>query len=669
MSTARPCPRRRRAQRASVLLWAALALLLPNMGVATEKEAFDLVKEECLVEAAARRLQPLAEAPSSATVITGADIQRHGWTTLAEVLRNIRGFYVTYDRNYWYVGVRGFGRPADWNDRILLLIDGHVMNGNIYGDAYMGSELPIDMEAIDRIEIVRGPGSALYGSNALFAVINVVTKTPTAKRGVAVGADKASFGTSEGWFSFTGGGPADTRIAVSATGLRSAGQDLYFREYDAPDLGNGWARGADGETGRSAMFSLIRRDLSVRGFWSSRDKHVPTGAWETTFGHDGTKSTDERGYIELAYRYPGTRLGSYEVKLYHDWYRYGGIWFYEDDPPLESRDIGRSNWSGVELRDIARLGTHSILTLGATLEHDWEVHQEVWDVDPYYLYVRSRLTGLTDWSVYFQEELALVRQWRLTLGLRRDDYETFGAVNNPRVALVGPARDGTQLKLMYGRAFRPPSYYDLYYDDVDATLSNPNLLPETVDTYEAAVEQRLPLHSVAQWSVYRYMVHRLIDQVPVGESAVQSQNVGTVRTTGVEIGIETSPGGGIEASADLALQSARDDETEDRLTNAPEILAYGRFFVPVVGDRLGLSWDTRWVGARYTNSRQKTSGYAVTDIGLVGNILDGHMRLALRARNVFNAAYSHPGGNELLEDLIPQDRRAWSLEFRVGNGL
>src|SRR5512147_2724178 len=120
--------------------------------------------------------QKVMEAPSSVSIVTSSEIKMYGYRTLADVLRSVRGFYVTNDRNYSYVGVRGFGRPGDYNSRILLLIDGHRANDNIYDQAFVGTEAIIDVDLIDRVEIVRGPGSSLYGSNAFFAVVNVITK-------------------------------------------------------------------------------------------------------------------------------------------------------------------------------------------------------------------------------------------------------------------------------------------------------------------------------------------------------------------------------------------------------------------------------------------------------------------------------------------------------------
>ncbi|HEV8481189.1 MAG TPA: Plug domain-containing protein, partial [Candidatus Eisenbacteria bacterium] len=141
------------------------------------QEAFDLLAQEQVVTANKRPI-PLAETPSSVTVIPAAEIRAMGYRTLAEALQYVRGLYVSSDRNYSYLGVRGIRRPGDYNDKVLVTLDGHTMNGSAFGDAAIGRELGLDMENVERIEIVRGPGSTLYGSNAVFAVINVITRGP-----------------------------------------------------------------------------------------------------------------------------------------------------------------------------------------------------------------------------------------------------------------------------------------------------------------------------------------------------------------------------------------------------------------------------------------------------------------------------------------------------------
>src|SRR4051812_33264729 len=126
---------------------------------------------------ASDRLQPVTEAPSSVTIVTADEIARYGFRTLADVLSSTRGFYITNDRNYSYVGARGFGRAGDYNTRVLLLVNGHRVNDNVYDQATVGLDFGIDARLFERVEIIRGPASSLYGTSAFFAVVNVITRS------------------------------------------------------------------------------------------------------------------------------------------------------------------------------------------------------------------------------------------------------------------------------------------------------------------------------------------------------------------------------------------------------------------------------------------------------------------------------------------------------------
>ena len=154
------------------------------------------------VYGASRYTQKVTEAPASVTIITREEIRKYGHTTLADVLRSVRGFYVTYDRNYSYLGVRGFSRPGDYNARVLLLIDGHRLNDNIFGGALIGTEFPMDVDLIDRVEIIRGPSSSLYGTSAFFAVINVITRGADSTKGIEASGSLGTFDTRKGRLSY-----------------------------------------------------------------------------------------------------------------------------------------------------------------------------------------------------------------------------------------------------------------------------------------------------------------------------------------------------------------------------------------------------------------------------------------------------------------------------------
>jgi len=166
-----------------LVFWALVAA--PTGASGQSSDIMDLSPEalkHVQVYSASMYMQSDREAPSSVTVITAEQIRQFGYRTLADALRSVRGFEVTYDRNYAYVGVRGFSSPGGYNDQVLLLINGQRLNDNVYNSAQVGTEFPLDIDLIERIEIVRGPSSSLYGASAFLAVINVITKKSAERR-------------------------------------------------------------------------------------------------------------------------------------------------------------------------------------------------------------------------------------------------------------------------------------------------------------------------------------------------------------------------------------------------------------------------------------------------------------------------------------------------------
>ena len=233
---------------------------LVMMALAAPMRAQDKLPLDKLLETpistAAKYDQKLSSVAASVTVITAEEIERYGWTSLAEVLQSVRGFYLTYDRSYDYIGVRGIGIPTDYNSRVLILLDGTAVNEPFMGKALTGDDLAVDLSTVEKIEIVRGPGSALYGTHAMLAVINIITKNADAMDAVRFSAVRASqqrqSASLSGGKTFANG----LRLTGSASWLEANGANLYFPEFDSAQTNHGVAEGLDYTDARGAALKL-----------------------------------------------------------------------------------------------------------------------------------------------------------------------------------------------------------------------------------------------------------------------------------------------------------------------------------------------------------------------------------------------------------------------------
>ena len=619
-----------------------------------------LLFEEPVITAAAKHLQSVRDAPSAVTIITRNDIHRFGYRTLAEALRSVRGFYGTYDSNYDYVGVRGFLRPGDYDDRILLLVNGHTYNDDIYQSAPLGYDFGIDLEAVERIEVIRGPGSALYGGNALFAVVNVVTSTGAELPGIRSLVETGSFGRKRGQLSIGQVFKNGLDLFASGSVLDVDGNStLFYPQYDTPETNNGIARHADAERAFNFFVSARYHNFTIQGGANSREKHIPTGAFETTFNDAGTKTIDERQFAEVLYTnelQPDLLLSS---RAYYDGQNYHGTYIYGSGTDRsKNEDLATSHWLGGELRaEWTRWRDHT-LTVGTEYAYHPNAEQKNFDIGGSQFLDDDR--SYNNWGVYAQDEWQLSRTVALVGGLRFDRYYNRVQQVSPRLAAIWAPRADTNVKLMFGRAFRPPNLSEQYYTTPPpgGLVGNPHLDPEQIYTYELVVEQRLWKAVRATVALYRYEIKNLIDQTTIidpatNESALQYQNLSAVRANGAKFEVQAPLPYGTSGRASYSIQEAR-RPGGSLLTNSPKHLGNVALLFPLpFGVEAGT--QLQLVGPRRTLAGSHTETEAVANLTLNYKIPLTALNASVGFYNILDQHYSDPGGPEHLQDKIPQD--------------
>jgi outer membrane receptor for ferrienterochelin and colicins len=655
----------------ALALWAAAvvvfacAVLAPAAG-ADEPVPADLTElslEELMdvdvVVAASRHEQDPRIAPSSVSIITAEEIERYGCKTLADVLATVRGFYTSYDRNYQYVGVRGFLRPGDYGSRILILVDGYRINDPVYGQGPVGAEFPVDLSLAKRIEVVRGPGSSLYGTNALLAVVNVVTKTGADVSGAEL-SGMATGGRGAGGALTWGRGGGGRSLLVSGSVFDGDGRTLHFDEFDDPATNNGYADNDFERHGRSFVRATYGC-FALEAAYSSRTKGIPTGAWGMVFNDERNRSVDEQLFVDLTWQRGVPETLAVLARAHHGRYTYDGDYAFGDsDTVLMNRDTAVGEWWGSELLLTKRLGGRHLATVGGEYQNNTRLDQDNFDVNTTYL--ESRESGQT-WGLYAQDEAAITDELTLDAGFRYDHYGAFGGDWNPRLAVVYSPTDGTAIKLLYGGAFRAPSPYELYYHDGGLTQkSSPDLGPESLTSYEAALEQRLGKTLEISASVFEMTLDDLITQTTdPSDSLLVYRNMDRAESRGVEVGLERRAAHGWRGRLLYSYQDARDLSTDDRLTGSPRHLAKLLLTAPLVGDRLFGALEVQYVGDRPTVRGGTADAYAVVNVNFFADAVGDAWALSAGIRNVLDQKYSDPGSEEHIQDAIEQDGRTLSV--------
>jgi len=617
------------------------------------------------VSGASRYEQPVTEAPASVTIITAEEIRMFGYRTLADILRSVPGFSVINDRNYQYTGIRGLGIPGDYGTRMLLMVDGVRQNDTVYQSGYTGYELIVDVDLIERVEIIRGPGHTLYGANAMMGVINVVTRRGRDMNGVEISGATGSFDTYKGRISFGKNSSKGPEMLVSGTFMDSGGQDLYYPEFDSLSTNRGWARGTDMERSGSAFLKASYRDFTLEGGYVKRDKGLPTAPWGTVFNDPGTRTMDSSMFLDLKYR--RTMESGLDVMARLSWnqYNYDGYYIYEkagdEDAPYRYTNIDRvrNSWLAGEVQLTRELTESHKLVGGVEFRDAIRMVQQNYDTE---MYLDDRRSV---WNVgtYLQDEYQILDNLILNAGLRYDHFDTFGGTLNPRVALIYSPFSNTTLKMIFGTAFRPPNGYELYYSDGYSQKSNPDLREEQSVNYELALEQQLGRRLRATVSGYYTRVKDLITQtIDPADGMLVFRNMDKVELKGFELQLDGKWENGIRAKASYSYQDASNASTGERLPNSARSLAKLNLLFPLLREKVFLGLEEQYTSGKMTLKRNEARDFFITNLTIFTRDILKNLEISGSIYNLFNTGYSAPGGGEHLQDTIPQDGRMFRVK-------
>ncbi|MTV36481.1 TonB-dependent receptor [Duganella radicis] len=657
------------------------------------------------VSIATGNLQSLRRAPAVASVVTAADIAAMGATDLDQILESVASIHVNRTPNSYsplYV-VRGIISP--YGPQILML-----QNGVPITTAYVGNKGNIwggyPVEHIARIEIIRGPGSALYGSDAFSGVINIITKSAAETPGTEIGARAGSFSTYDGWVQHGGKiGAVDV-----AAYLRVGSTDGFHSNLEADaqsrndKLFGTHASLAPGQLNNQLKAIDANLDL-IYGQWRARFGYkrrydMGSGAGIASALDPVGRQQSERITSSLSWTEPQvTRDLGLGASLSTQQYTQDMSTLYRLLPPGTVLPTGAfpdgmiaapetwerayrfsvyADYSGLQGHHL-RLGAgHDDIDLYRVREHrnfnytangtpiPLPAVVETTYTTPFIRPQRRKID-----YVYLQDEWNFAADWNLTAGVRHDQYSDFGGTTNPRMALVWDASFDLTAKLLYGRAFRAPAFAESYGITNPVALGNPNLKPERNATAELSFAWQARNDATVNLTFYRYDMKNIIRTVPnalAGTGATYA-NTGNQTGHGVEVESTWTVNRDLRLSGNYAWQRSTDETTHTDAGYAPRNHLYGRGeWAFASGYQTGA--QVNWVAGRKRAAgdlRAPLHDYTTLDLTLATRNGRNQWNFSAALRNVFNTDVREPSpapGLSLPYDL-PMAPRAISLQASI----
>jgi outer membrane receptor for ferrienterochelin and colicins len=557
--------------------------------------------EEDVVVGAAKREQSLGSVASAVTVVSGDRIRRFGYRTIGEAVAAVAGVYLVDNRLSYSVGIRGLQVPGDFNTRLLVLVDGATVNEAWGAYAGLGYDAIVGIEDVARIEVIRGPVSSVYGTNAFFGIINIVTR----------GAAEASRAWARAGAHSINGIVTSAGFAVGGVDRQLRGSAHFMDRFgdtaSLPDVGTNLDQDGSSAFSAGLVAAYDGTFAQVRAVRYNRESPfapydvLPTGP---PYDQLDTQLLVEGGH---------TRALSERLTVVAR--AYGNIYRFSDtsppfepviDSPLDT--TGVADTFGGELRGRYEIvvpdklgitagaeGSYNRTTSGATkLDGSIDV-----DIDLDY-----DLEG-----VYAEVDGQPLPWLGFTGGIRYDRHSEFTDKVSPRAAVFVARPEQYGLKLLYAEGFRNASAFESYFEDGTDFADNRDIRPETIRSFEAVAWAKPFAGLSARISGFYWDARDIIESRPLpppDDNMLQFQNVTRYISRGIEAEASYRDKSGWYGFAGVSLQQVGiEDEDSGELVfgdvvNAPPITASLGVSTPAFAGIAHLSSEVIVLGERPT---------------------------------------------------------------------
>ncbi len=679
-------------------------------------DVFDGLVKRRQVKVATGDTQSAARAPAVTSVITAQDIEAMGASELDEVLETVPGLHVARSQFFYDPVYTMRGIYSVYNPEVLVMVNDIPINL-----LYTGSRSMVwggfPLHDVARIEVIRGPGSAVYGADAYAGVINIITRDAGEIDGTEVGARGGGFDSGETWV-LHGGEYHGWKLAGSFQYFTTTGHDEIVAHDDQTNLDQRFGSDASLAPGPMNLEREgvdLRMDVQkdkwrLRAGYQGRDKVGMGPNPSQTLDRDGNLR-DDRINADITWHDPNftrswdvtaqasyldTHLATTEDRRL---YPRGTVRQRPDgsrvvfpngiiiNPGVAERHTraGVSGFYSGFRRHLIRmgLGYHYADLYEVTMQTNNGINPATGrpippGSPPIDLsdtpYVFMQEGARSNWHVFLQDSWNFAAHWELTAGLRYDHYSDFGATTNPRLALVHGITDDMTAKLLYGRAFRAPAFRELYALNNPVSQGNPDLEPETIETWELAFDWRIKENLHLASNLFYYQTKNKILFVPdPGFSSNTARNAGSQKGHGLELEARWKATARLSLLTNYAYQKSTDDTHDADAGNAPTHQIYVRGDWLVRPDWY-LNTQVNWVGERnrvYNDPREPLDGYTTVDMTLrYKKNQEKGWNVALGVRNLFDAEAFEPSegpgpdGRLRIPGDYPLAGRNWFLEAR-----